>query len=275
MLADFLGENSIIEGNMAYKVRSKLTDLYRISGQNAKYYTELKRLTKEQNARIKQCQTAYCEAIDYYEQLLSLRKEHKVSVKRNEVMAVVIVIAVILLALIWCISLKRYKDSVTDALSGLHNRKQLEKEIAYYEKNKHKFMSYGIIMMDIDYFKRYNDIYGHAAGDEIISRIANVLTQSVGKQGLAVRYGGEEFLILLRDINSSTIESIAERIRVNVQKEQIVHSGSECSDYVSLSLGGFYVEDTKSIDLEEAIKEADKALYESKENGRNRVTMRG
>lgn len=274
VLTDFLGEKSIIESNMVYKVRSRLIDVYRMSGQNAKHYSELKQLVKEQNIKIEQCQTAYCEAIDYYEQLLTLQKKHKVSVQRNEVMAVVIVIAVILLVLIWRISLKRYKDSVTDTLSGLYNRKQLEKEIAHYEKNKHKFMSYGIIMMDIDYFKRYNDIYGHAAGDEIISRIADVVKQSVGKKGCVIRYGGEEFLILLQNINSTTIESIAERIRVNVQKEKIIHSGSECSEYVSLSLGGIYVEDTKSVDLEEAIKEADKALYESKENGRNRVTMR-
>lgn len=182
VLTDFLLKNSIIEGNMAYKVRSRLTEIYRMSGQSSKYYRELVRLAEEQEGKIEQCQTAYCEAIDYYEQLLSLRKEHKVSVRKNEALVVGLGVSVILLILILCIALVRHQESITDALSGLYNRKQLEKEIVYYEKNNRKFMSYGIIMTDIDYFKRYNDTYGHAEGDEVIKRVADVLKQSVRKR---------------------------------------------------------------------------------------------
>lgn len=263
----------IVESQRIYEVRKLLTDIYRLSGQEENYFKEQGLLLQEQDAIIQQYQSDYCEAINYYDQLASLKKEHKISVHRNEILVSVLAVVLILLVLIIRISLGRYKDSITDALSGLYNRKQLEKEILFYEKNNHKFMSYGIIMTDIDFFKRYNDTYGHAAGDEVIRRVADVLKQSVRKRDVVIRYGGEEFLVLLKDINSSTIESIAERMRINVQNEKIRHEASDASEYVSLSLGGFYVEKTISISLNEAIKEADKALYESKQGGRNRVTV--
>lgn len=266
-------ENTIVEARMRYEVRELLADIYRLSGQDDNYLKEQEQILKEQNVRIKQYQSDYCEVISYYDQLVSLQKEHKISLYKNEVLATVLFIALVLLVLIIRISVVKYRDSVTDALSGLYNRKQLEKETAYYDKNSHKLMSYGIIMADIDFFKRYNDTYGHAAGDDVIRRVAATLKESVRQGDIVIRYGGEEFLALLKDINSSTIESIAERMRLNVEKEQITHKASDCAEYVSLSLGGFYVENTSKISLSDAIKEADKALYQSKQSGRNRMTI--
>lgn len=266
-------DNPIVEAKMRYEVRELLTDIYRLSGQDAEYFRARELLLEEQNNRVKQYQADYCEVISYYEQLVSLRKEHNISIKQNEVLAVVLFIALILLLVIIKLSLSRYRDSMTDTLSGLYNRKQLEKEVSFYDKNNHKLLSYGIIMADIDFFKKYNDTYGHAAGDEVIRRVSSILRQSVREKDIVIRYGGEEFLVLLKDINSSTIESIAERIRLNVAKEQICHENSACGEYLSLSVGCFYVENTASISLSDAIKEADKALYKSKQNGRNTVTL--
>lgn len=266
--------NKIVEGSMRYKVRSLLTDTYWAAGKKSNYYREREILLAEQNARIRQYQSDYCEVINYYDQLVSLRKEHNVSMHRNEVLGILLFIVLILLLLIIRLSLSRYYDSITDSLSGLYNRKQLEKEILFYEKNSHKLLSYGIIMADIDFFKKYNDTYGHAAGDEVIQRVSSIIRQSVRERDIAIRYGGEEFLILLKNINGSTIESIAERIHTNIQNAKIMHQDSVCSDYVSLSLGAFYVQNTALITLSDAIKEADKALYFSKQNGRNQITVR-
>lgn len=273
ILKQLLNDNIIVEENIKYEAMKLLADIYRSSGQDAEYLKEQELLLEEQNIRIRQYQSAYCEVIRYYDQLVVLQKEHTISLHQNEILAAVLFIALFLLLIIIKISMMRYRDSITDSLSGLYNRKQLEKETALYEKSHHRLVSYGIIMADIDFFKKYNDTYGHAAGDEVIRRVSAVLRRSVRENDIVIRYGGEEFLVLLKNINSSTIVSIAERIRLNIEKEKICHKASVCSDYVSLSIGCFYVENTSRISLSDAIKEADKALYKSKQNGRNTATI--
>lgn len=264
---------TIVETKMKYEVREMLADVYLATNQTDKYYQELELLLKEQNDRIKQSRADYCELISYYEQLLDLRKEHSISVQRNERLIAVLLVALMLLGIIIKLSLSRYRDSITDALSGLYNRKKLDKEFISFDKNKHKLMSYGVIMTDIDYFKKYNDTYGHVAGDNVIRAISKIIKQSVRDADIVIRYGGEEILVLLKDINCSTIESIAERIRINIENAQIPHKASECNNHVTMSLGGFYVEHPSQISLPDAIKEADKALYESKQKGKNTVTV--
>lgn len=266
-------DGTITEETLRSEVREKLVEIYRLSGQKDKYMKEQAALIQEQQEQIKQYQADYCEMLNYYDQLVSLRKAHNASTQKNDLLIVILFVAILLLVFIIKVSLTRYHDSLIDALSGLYNRKQLDKEVTFYNKNNHKLMSYGIIMADIDFFKKYNDTYGHAAGDEVIRRVAAVLKRSVREKDIVIRYGGEEFLILLKDINTSTVESIADRICANIKDEAICHSGSDCCDYVSLSVGCFFVENTSTISLFDAIKEADKALYTSKQHGRNQVTI--
>ena len=128
-------------------------------------------------------------------------------------------------------------------------------------------------MTDIDYFKKYNDTYGHTAGDTVIRRIATILQQSVGEKDIVIRYGGEEILVLLKNTSLPVLASVAEKIRINVENAQISHKTSKCSTCVTLSIGCFYVENTSRMSLPDAIKKADKALYESKEKGKNTVTV--
>ncbi len=150
-----------------------------------------------------------------------------------------------------------------DPLTNLANRRLLDMEL---EKSFAKAKRYGnqlsAIMADIDYFKEYNDTRGHEAGDMVLAKVASVLLRSIRETDLAVRYGGEEFFILLPQTSPAEAREIAERMRKSVEEE----AG------LTVSLGiSAYREDMK--DREEIIKEADDALYRAKQNGRNRVEV--
>jgi diguanylate cyclase (GGDEF)-like protein len=153
--------------------------------------------------------------------------------------------------------------SLRDPLTGLANRRlmdiNIERCLLLAERNK---TSLNVIMLDIDYFKRYNDTYGHAEGDKLLSEIGRILLNCIRTADLAVRYGGEEFLVLLPETSAGMAVEIAERIRMSVEKETIVTISlgvSSCSDGVA----------TK----ENIIVAADNALYKAKANGRNRVEI--
>lgn len=265
-------EHNIVEPSMKYEVHDRLSDIYRITGQEQKYHEQMGLLLKERNKQIEQYKSDYCEIISYYDALLDLQKEHTASVQRNNRLVIALMIAMVAIALIVKLSVLKYEESITDALTGLYNRKKLEQELGNYQKDNQKFLSSGLIMLDIDFFKKYNDTYGHAAGDIILKKVASIIKESVRDKDTVIRYGGEEFLIILKNINHSTVESIAERIRVNVETEQIPHEASECNSCITLSVGCFYIENPAVISLSEAIKKADCALYYSKQHGRNMVT---
>ncbi len=153
--------------------------------------------------------------------------------------------------------------SLRDHLTGLANRRFMD---IVFERNIARVSRFeellSIIIMDIDYFKRYNDTYGHTAGDKVLVKIAKILSKEVREIDLAVRYGGEEFLILLPDTDLKSSYCIAERIRKAV----------EVNTDVTISLGvSLYHKEMK--DKEALINCADKALYQAKQNGRNRVEI--
>jgi diguanylate cyclase (GGDEF)-like protein len=150
-----------------------------------------------------------------------------------------------------------------DPLTNLANRRLLDMEL---EKSFAKVKRYGnqlsAIMADIDYFKEYNDTHGHEAGDAILAKVAALFLRNIRETDLAVRYGGEEFFILLPQTSVAEAREIAERMRRSVEEE----AG------LTVSLGvATYHEDMK--DREEVVKEADDALYRAKQNGRNRVEV--
>ena len=127
-----------------------------------------------------------------------------------------------------------------------------------------------LILIDIDHFKSYNDVYGHSAGDTCLKRVAaRLIAELRGAEDLAVRYGGEEFLLLLPRTPIETALVIAERIRASVEALAIPHTGTASVGFVTVSVGVAAAD--ASISIENLINAADSALYEAKRQGRNLV----
>ena len=160
-----------------------------------------------------------------------------------------------------------------DELTGLYNRRFLEE---YARKllamARRKGQPLGIIMMDLDHFKEFNDVYGHEVGDRILRHFAKTATQAMREANLAARYGGEEFVVILPETDAQGCLRLAERIRLAVER-MVVPSGTEKPlPQVTVSLGiAVYPDHGQS--LEELLQASDKALYESKRAGRNRSTV--
>nr|WP_253709024.1 diguanylate cyclase DgcA [Treponema sp. OMZ 799] len=127
-----------------------------------------------------------------------------------------------------------------------------------------------ILMIDIDFFKKINDTYGHAAGDIVLEEVARVIKSCTRNADTAARYGGEEFVVMLNNTPVSAAMAIAERIRKLVEESAILYDGQKINVTISIGVSSynFDLEPAKSI-----VDRADKALYESKQNGRNRVTL--
>lgn len=163
--------------------------------------------------------------------------------------------------------------SITDSLTGLYNRKHLmetlDKEVARSKRHKHDFV---VLVIDIDDFKEYNDTYGHLAGDEVLSRLATVLEESVRSCDYVARYGGEEFILVLPEIGPEDGVKAAERIRKKVVKENFAGDGETIQVTVSVGVAS-YPKDGD--DPQSIIRHADTALYKAKESGRNRVVLAG
>jgi len=152
-------------------------------------------------------------------------------------------------------------DSLHDPLTGLANRRLMD--IVFersFTRAKRLQKPFSIIMLDIDYFKKYNDTYGHSAGDRILTKIASLIQKEIREIDLSVRYGGEEFVVMLPDTEMSEAVDVAERIRRTVQGKADVT--------ISLGVSSLSHEMTKK---EELINKADSLLYLAKNMGRNRV----
>jgi len=131
-----------------------------------------------------------------------------------------------------------------------------------------------LIMCDVDYFKLYNDNYGHLAGDLCLQEVAKAIRETVNRPAdLVARYGGEEFAVILPNTSAEMAFDIAERIRIKVKGLQIAHSKSPISQYVTLSLGVSSIVPHRESSPEELIATADRALYRAKEQGRDRTYL--
>ena len=162
-----------------------------------------------------------------------------------------------------------HNKNFTDALTNICNRKYLDYLIAIPLKEP---LSASIIMIDIDFFKNYNDFYGHLKGDEVIKNVADILKKSIRKNDVLIRYGGEEFLIILKNANIDDFKEVYNRISKNLYDKNITHEKSTVSDRITLSVGVTFEYFEKYLNLKNGIKKADDALYISKKNGRNRFT---
>ncbi|MEB3356064.1 MAG: CHASE2 domain-containing protein [Synechococcales bacterium] len=165
---------------------------------------------------------------------------------------------------------KLQKLAWTDGLTQLANRPCFDQ---FLKQRLRQPTTLALILGDIDFFKLYNDTYGHQEGDRCLKKVAQVLQRSVRKMDLAARYGGEEFALVLPGCSADIAMQIGERILVQVRDANLPHEASKVSDRVTMSLGIAVKEADVDISPAVLIKVADAALYTAKQSGRNRVEL--
>lgn len=163
------------------------------------------------------------------------------------------------------------QEAQTDGLTGLANRKQFDKELRRLAQDAtREEADMSLLILDIDHFKRFNDLYGHQIGDQVLKLLARTLTDSIKGQDVAARYGGEEFCIILPDTGLAGAVKFAEIIRAKVSKKQITNRATdETLGRVRISIGVAGYRDGE--DLSHLVRRADEALYMAKRTGRDRV----
>nr|WP_319392557.1 ABC transporter substrate binding protein [uncultured Desulfobacter sp.] len=162
-----------------------------------------------------------------------------------------------------------------DSLTQLYNRRYFDKGLeAEIKRLRRSTSPLSLLICDIDYFKRYNDAYGHLAGDDCIRSVAESIRTSCKRSSdIAARYGGEEFGVILPYADPLTAQDVAELIRRTVEAKKISHKASPISSTLTISIGGTSIIPGARTTPADYICQADKALYESKTRGRNQVTL--
>ncbi len=173
-------------------------------------------------------------------------------------------------------NLELQRLSNIDGLTGLNNRRRFDEYAqAEWLRDKREQTSFGVVVADVDDFKSYNDTYGHLAGDEVLRHIATAIRQSCGRPAdLPARFGGEEFAVVLPRTGTSGVYHLAENMRRAVEALKIPHSASSTGGHLTLSVGGVAAVPGPDESLLELMIRADKALYEAKTQGRNRIVVR-
>jgi len=193
--------------------------------------------------------------VRFEELLLRLRrvlKERQLTIERTEMLD------------------KLQKLAITDGLTRLFNSRhfynQLELEADRSNRYNHPL---ALLLLDIDLFKEYNDTYGHLEGDKVLHRIGKVIKTCLRKMDTAYRYGGEEFTILLPETTASEAKTVAERIRAGIEAERFdTATNGDARVTISIGVTEYYEKE----DLSEFVQRADRAMYLSKRNGRNKVS---
>ncbi|MEW6189074.1 MAG: GGDEF domain-containing protein [Actinomycetota bacterium] len=160
-------------------------------------------------------------------------------------------------------------DGLTEVFNHRYFYEHLEKEMERAERYNRPL---SLIMMDIDYFKDYNDVCGHKRGDDVLKQMAKMLIETTRKFDVVARYGGDEFTIILPETDKTEALNIAERIRRDVEQYAFSFDDSPEKRYLTMSLGiATYPYDAGNVD--ELVDGADRALYKAKKRGRNRVCL--
>jgi diguanylate cyclase (GGDEF)-like protein len=176
------------------------------------------------------------------------------------------------------LELKRYRDfledlSLVDGLTGIGNRRRFDEFLAReWRRSRRARTSLAVIRIDVDYFKPYNDQYGHVAGDDCLREVAATIAMLVRRPGdLCARYGGEEFAAILPHTDLAGARVLAERIRAAIMALEIAHGSSSVAPFVTISVGVAASDAADAEEPDELMIQADRRLYEAKAAGRNRV----
>lgn len=161
-----------------------------------------------------------------------------------------------------------------DGLTQIPNRRGLDTALhREWDRAKRSGTSLAMLMMDVDYFKQYNDRYGHNEGDDCLKKLAHALAGIIHRPGdMVARYGGEEFCALLANTDLAGAAEVGERFRAGVEALNIAHAGSDVAACVTISVGAAAVLPDDEISLQTLLLTADSRLYQAKAAGRNRVT---
>ena len=170
-------------------------------------------------------------------------------------------------------SVEMYEATVRDPLTGLHNRlffdERMASEFAFAKRHGSRL---SVIFVDADHFKNINDTWGHPVGDEVLRKVAGLIGDTVRTEDIVARIGGEEFVVVVRDIPQAGLAALAERIRAGVERLVVEHEEKRVP--ITVSIGVATMDPEHTFESPQAlVAEADAALYASKEAGRNRVTF--
>ncbi len=168
-----------------------------------------------------------------------------------------------------------HRLSHLDSLTGVANRRRFEEALDQeWRRASRAGTPLSLIMIDTDFFKLFNDAYGHQRGDDCLTLIAKTLRNALNRPGdMVARYGGDEFMILIPGINAEGAAEMAEAMRGRVEGMEITHRGSPDDKVVTISLGVVTGYPTRGLSSGELIAAADEALYQAKDEGRNRFII--
>jgi len=159
---------------------------------------------------------------------------------------------------------------VTDKLTGIYNRQAFDLVIHPILKDiQRKKFALSLILFDIDHFKKVNDEFGHMAGDEALKHIVKLCLETIRESDILCRWGGEEFLILLKECSLEDAYEISEKIRETIQNTPLIYKGKEIFSTISLGVSRYHLPERE----DSFIVRADNLLYKAKQNGRNRSEM--
>jgi diguanylate cyclase (GGDEF)-like protein len=169
---------------------------------------------------------------------------------------------------------KLYELTILDEMTGVANHRRFKEVLdAEWKRAVRQASSISLALIDIDYFKNYNDTYGHQAGDECLRQVAAIMRETVNRPtDLVARYGGEEFAVILTDTNEEGAALVAEAIRKGVEALRITHADSNVSEYVTVSVGVATMVPHAELLAKVLINGADQSLYDAKHRGRNQTS---
>jgi diguanylate cyclase (GGDEF)-like protein len=162
-----------------------------------------------------------------------------------------------------------------DGLTGIYNRRAFDEKLEMeWERSSRDRTPLALIMIDVDFFKRYNDSYGHQMGDACLKHIASSLsTVVVRPQDAVTRYGGEEFAVILPGCDEAGVLVVGQRIREHIASLKIAHQASDVGAFVTLSMGAYSCVASPGKSMAELVAHADAALYQAKTTGRDRLAF--
>lgn len=271
LLESILNDHQDLQLDIQRDFLEILVEVYQNTNQKDKLLSAYEQLLSLNNDFVQTVQRAYLEFSQYYRENTQLKK-YNTQLKQTNVIAVlgIAIIScslVIILVLLKLLSTK----NLTDQLTGVYNRKKLN-QLGRIYRRKGTPELFSVVMLDIDYFKLYNDTYGHVAGDTTLKQVAQMLSASVRNNDYVIRYGGEEFLVLLNKVSEPVAQAVCQRIHQQLEKLALPHCASKVSDHVTVSVGMCHQQTGAANPLDKLIHQADQCLYQSKEAGRNRTT---